>query len=84
MEIKPTKPNRLTLYIGIALVAGIVTGFILNKSYVGEENTKIANAEIQAKHLHEKMKPYEAVKDSAAFNRLTQSSKKYYPSKKTG
>lgn len=70
MEIKPNKPNRLTLYIGIALVAGIIAGFILNKSYVGTENLKIANAEVAAKELHNKMKPFEAVKDSAAFNVL--------------
>lgn len=47
MEEKSAKKNRLTLYIGIALVIGIITGFILNKTYVGEENTKIANAEVQ-------------------------------------
>lgn len=70
MEIKPNKPNRLTLYIGIALVAGIIAGFILNRSYVGTENVKIANAEIQAKHLHDRMKAYEVVKDSAAFDVL--------------
>jgi len=70
MEIKPTKRNRLTLYIGIALVAGIIAGFILNKNYVGAENTKIANAEVQAMHLHEKMKTYEVVKDSVAFTGL--------------
>ncbi len=70
MEIKPTKSNRLTLYIGIALVAGIIAGFILNKTYVGGENAKIANAEIQAKHLQSKMKVFEAVKDSAAYYRL--------------
>ncbi len=71
MEIKPNKPNRLTLFIGIALVAGIIAGFILNKTYVGLENTKIANAELQAKDLHEKMKVYEAIRDSTAFNTLT-------------
>jgi len=67
MEIKPAKRNHLTLYIGIALVAGIIAGFILNKGYVGTENTNIVNAEMQTKHLHERMKPYELVKDSAAL-----------------
>ncbi len=33
--------NRLTLYIIIALVAGIALGFILNGSYVKEENTQL-------------------------------------------
>ena len=70
MEIKPAKRSHLTLYIGIALLAGIIAGFILNKSYVGKENAKIANAEVQANHLHGKMKQYEVVKDSAAFNTL--------------
>ena len=53
MDVQPGKKNRLTLYIGIALVLGIALGFIFNKSYVGEENNKIANADIQAKHLLE-------------------------------
>jgi len=70
MEIKPNKPNRLTLYIGIALVAGIIAGFILNKTYVGTENTKIANADVQSKYLHDKIKAYESVKDSVAYNAL--------------
>src|SRR5213075_2146273 len=70
MEEKSTKKNRLTLYIGIALVIGIVTGFILNKTYVGEENTKIANAEIQSAHLLKQMHPYEQVKDSMAYAAL--------------
>ncbi|MEO7767928.1 MAG: dicarboxylate/amino acid:cation symporter, partial [Ferruginibacter sp.] len=70
MEMKPARRSRLTLYIGIALVAGIIAGFILNKTYVGKENTAITNAEIQVKHLHDKMKQYEAVKDSSAFQIL--------------
>ena len=53
MEVKPAKRNKLTLYIGIALVAGIIAGFILNKYYVGTENIKIANAEVQSKNLHQ-------------------------------
>ncbi len=32
MQHEPAKRNRLTLYIGIALVLGIVTGFFLNKN----------------------------------------------------
>ncbi|MEO5889102.1 MAG: cation:dicarboxylase symporter family transporter [Ferruginibacter sp.] len=82
MEIKPARRSRLTLYIGIALVAGIIAGFILNKNYVGAENTKIANAEVLAKHLHDKMKPYEAVKDSAAFTALSASQKNVTNQKK--
>lgn len=39
------KKNRLTLYIIIALVAGILLGFLLNGSYVSGENKAIADAE---------------------------------------
>lgn len=41
------KSNRLTLYIIIALFAGIVLGFYLNSTYVKDENTQIAKAELQ-------------------------------------
>ena len=70
MDIHPAKRNRLTLYIGIALVAGIIAGFIINKVYVGEENAKIANADIQAKDLQLRMSRFETVKDSTRFNYL--------------
>ena len=70
MEKKSTKKNRLTLYIGIALVIGIVSGFILNKTYVGDENTKIANAEIQSEHLQQQMHLFEKIKDSTVFTTL--------------
>lgn len=39
--IKPKKKSRLTLYIIIGLFVGIATGFILNKTYVDEENSKL-------------------------------------------
>lgn len=67
---KSQKKNRLTLYIGIALIIGIITGFILNKQYVGTENNRIMNAEVQQKLLREKMKAYELPKDSVAFQSL--------------
>jgi Na+/H+-dicarboxylate symporter len=69
---KPAKKNQLTLYIGIALLLGIVTGFILNKYYVGEDNNKIANAEMQLQHLSLQMKPYSTAKDSTRFGVLQQ------------
>lgn len=42
-EIKTTgtKKNRLTLYIIIALVAGIALGFILNQTYLAEFNARL-------------------------------------------
>ncbi len=65
------KKNRLTLYIGIALVLGIALGFVFNKTYVGDENNRIANADIQAGHLLQKMKAFELPKDSVAFVALS-------------
>ncbi len=82
MEIKPAKRSKLTLYIGIALLAGIVAGFLLNKNYVGNENTQIANAEIQLAHLNKAMQPFEAIKDSASHNSLQAIQKKLIDQKK--
>lgn len=82
MESNPGKKNRLTLYIAIALVMGIALGFIFNKSYVGEENGKIANAEIQAKHVADKMRFLEKPKDSAALATLLAQHKKITEEKK--
>ncbi len=82
MEIKPPKRSKLTLYIGIALIAGIVAGFLLNKNYVGIENTKIANAEIQIAHLNKAMLPFEIIKDSASYNSIKAIQKKLSDQKK--
>lgn len=70
MHQEAPKKNRLTLYIGIALVLGIVTGFILNKTYTGTENEQIANAELQTNQLLAQMKPFEQIKDSILFTSL--------------
>jgi Na+/H+-dicarboxylate symporter len=70
MAVKAGSKNRLTLYIGIALLLGIILGFVLNKNYVGIENQQIANAEVQARLVLEQMKPFELVKDSTAVSRL--------------
>lgn len=68
MEIKqPAKKSRLTLYIGIALLLGIILGFILNKNYVGDENRQIAHADVQQLAMRQQMKPFEKPRDSAAF-----------------
>ncbi|MEY4929438.1 MAG: hypothetical protein RI909_162, partial [Bacteroidota bacterium] len=37
----PPKKSRLTLYIIIALFAGIAMGFVLNKNYLNEENKSL-------------------------------------------
>ncbi len=50
------KGNRLTLYIIIALVLGIILGFILNETYVKEENTKLAASELRINNLNDALK----------------------------
>ena len=70
MQQEKSKKSRLTLYIAIALVIGIITGFILNKKYVGTENSRIMNAEVQQKLLRDKMKAYELPKDTMAFQAI--------------
>jgi Na+/H+-dicarboxylate symporter len=70
MHIKEQKGSRLTLYIGIGLVLGIVAGFLLNSFYVGSENRSIANAEVQQAILHSKMKVFETPSDTVEYKRL--------------
>ena len=70
MEIKPAGRSKLTLYIGIGLILGIVAGFLLNTYYVGNENKRIANAETQQKNLQNKMKVFETAKDTAGYKNL--------------
>ncbi|MFM9910190.1 MAG: dicarboxylate/amino acid:cation symporter [Chitinophagaceae bacterium] len=50
------KGNRLTLYIIIALVFGIILGYILNQSYVKEENTALAASEERITALNAALK----------------------------
>jgi len=61
MEIKKKSKNRLTLYIGIALVLGIALGFVFNKQYVGSENSRIAEADVKLQaiegRIHQAMQP---------------------------
>src|SRR4051812_22535614 len=82
MHHAPPQRSKLTLYIGIALLLGITAGFILNKNYVGSENTKIANAEVQLKLLLGQMKPYEKIKDSTFYNCLLAQQKSITAQKK--
>lgn len=83
MEIKLARRSKLTLYIGIALLAGIIAGFILNKNYVGSENTKIANADIQLAHIDRQLPPFETIKDSVAGNALLAAQKNLAAQKKS-
>src|SRR5690349_417814 len=44
MEVQvPSKKSKLTLYIIIALFAGIILGFVLNRNYINEENKALEN-----------------------------------------
>lgn len=51
-----TKKNRLTLYIVVALIAGIVTGFYLNTNYVQQENKQIAVSSVAIGTLQTQLK----------------------------
>jgi Na+/H+-dicarboxylate symporter len=68
-DVQPKK-NKLTLYIGIALVIGIFTGFLCNKYYVGTDNAKIDNAAVQLLHIAALQKPYETPKNAIAFKKI--------------
>lgn len=58
------------MYIGIGLLLGIITGFLLNLYYVGNENFQLANAESQQASLLTKMKLYEKASDSITYKNL--------------
>lgn len=55
-ESTPAKRNRLTLYIIIAIVAGIALGFGFNSSYVQKENVQIINSEHSIKAIQSDIK----------------------------
>ncbi|HLO70080.1 MAG TPA: dicarboxylate/amino acid:cation symporter [Flavipsychrobacter sp.] len=50
------KSNKLTLYIIIALFAGILLGFVLNTNYVADENKNIVQFEAAAKSVQTQIK----------------------------
>jgi Na+/H+-dicarboxylate symporter len=83
MQIKEQKKSKLTLYIGIGLVMGIIAGFLLNKYYVGDENNSIANAEVQQKLLRNKMKFFEKASDTILYQSLVAQKKTVDGLKKT-
>lgn len=43
----PLKKSRLTLYIIIALFAGIAAGFLLNKNYLAKENQELTSLQVK-------------------------------------
>ena len=82
MSIQPSKKSHLTLYIGIALIAGVIGGFILNRTYVGKENEDIALADSKLMQLQVSMKPYELIKDSVGYTQLLSLQKNILAQKK--
>jgi Na+/H+-dicarboxylate symporter len=52
----PAKKSRITLYIIIALFAGIAFGFALNKTYLSRENEKLATIDGAIKEANQVLK----------------------------
>jgi Na+/H+-dicarboxylate symporter len=52
----PPRKSKLTLYIIICLVLGIAAGFILNKSYVAEENKSLDAIQVSIQSVQEDLK----------------------------
>ncbi len=70
MEIteKSAKKSKLTLYIIIALFAGIILGYVLNKNYLFKENETLQTVELQLSDVKNGLaKP---VTDSVAYKAL--------------
>ncbi len=57
MEVSnaPKKKSKLTLYIIICLIAGIVLGFVLNKNYLVEENKSQLALELRVKEVNSQL-----------------------------
>ncbi len=51
LHTKRMQKNKLTLFIFIALVVGIVAGYLLNVNWIGQYNDQIAKADKQATNL---------------------------------
>ena len=57
MELSvPPKKSKLTLYIIIALFAGIAMGFVLNKNYLNEENKSLTSIQVSIDLLNEELR----------------------------
>ena len=55
-SVTPPKKSRLTLYIIIGLVLGIALGYVLNKSYVAEENKELIAIEVSVNTINESLR----------------------------
>ena len=63
----PPKKSKLTLYIIICLVLGIVAGFTLNKNYLQEENKTLDGLAISIQSFNEEL---DKTTDSLAIQKL--------------
>lgn len=52
----PQKKSKLTLYIIIALFAGIAMGFVLNKNYLNEENKSLTSVQVTIDETNEALR----------------------------
>jgi Na+/H+-dicarboxylate symporter len=68
----PQKKSRLTLYIIIALFAGIAMGFVLNKSYIKNENQAISSLQVSIDEITESIS---ATTDSVTHAQLIEKKK---------
>lgn len=70
MEISTTSgKSKLTTYIIIALFAGILLGYILNKNYLNDENEALIQLDVKIEHVNHEIK---TASDSATLHLLTQ------------
>jgi Na+/H+-dicarboxylate symporter len=71
MEIAatPQKKSKITTYIIIALFAGIVLGYILNKNFLNTENESIQNFDLTIEQLNHQLA---GTKDTVAIQAITQ------------
>jgi Na+/H+-dicarboxylate symporter len=53
---QPQKKSKLTLYIIISLIAGIIVGFGLNKSYLSEDNQALVSTDLAIGNIKEQVK----------------------------
>jgi Na+/H+-dicarboxylate symporter len=82
MQQRGSKHNRLTLFIVIGLILGIITGFILNKNYVGQENLRIGNADKIQHNIQPRLAALEKASDSVQYKLLLERRKKFEAVKK--
>ncbi len=76
MELSSTPPkkSKLTLYIIIALIAGIAMGFVLNKTYLDQENKTLATVQTSIDQANESLR---TLTDSTARAQLIEVKKGY-------